>query len=157
MRKVDFARHRIVSIIVIGAFMTMLVASVAVPMLPAARAAQTWNVYLNNDFYVPKNINIQIGDTVVWTTNVTMLHTVTSDTGAWTQINFATAGDSGSHTFMSPGVYDYHCIYHVAFGMVGSVTVGGAIPEFSNALLVVTWMMALMIGIFVYRDRRSRK
>lgn len=149
--------HRVASIVAIGALLTMLGVSLAVPMLPTARAATTWNVYLNNYFYVPKNLNIEIGDTVVWTANVSTLHTVTSDTGAWTQMTFNGVGATGSHTFMTPGVFNYHCIYHSALGMTGSVTVGGAIPEFSNALLVVTWMMALIIGIFVYRDRRSRK
>ncbi len=150
-------RRKISSIMAVGTLLAILGVSMAIQMLPTARAATTWQVSVNSDFFSPKTLNIQVGDTVVWTSTVTAAHTVTSDTGAWTQINFNVPGDNGSHTFMSPGTYNYHCIYHVSVGMVGTIQVGGAVPEFSSSLVVVTSMMALFLGLFILRGRRSKE
>lgn len=141
--------------IVIAALLTMLSVSVAVPMLPTARAATTWHVYLNDYYFVPKVLNIQPGDTVVWTSNVTTLHTVTSNTSAWTEMSFSSVGATGSHTFTSGGTYDYHCRYHASFGMWGSVVVAGGIPEFSSLVSVVAGTMAAFVALFLVRERRS--
>ncbi len=69
----------------------------------------------------PSSLTINVGDTVVWT-NAGGIHTVTGD-GADPICGDGTVATSCSHTFNSAGTFGYHCIPHVGFGMVGSVTV----------------------------------
>ncbi len=81
------------------------------------------------DAYSPAELTVEVGTTVTWTNNDTVLHTVTS--GA-SENNVATADglfDSGfldpgatwSYTFTEEGVFDYHCTPHP--WMIGKVTV----------------------------------
>ena len=87
--------------------------------------------------YSPMNVEIESGQTVVWV-NIGGTHDVNgveSSTGAaWSNPESfsigAVSGNMsgvciGSHTFTTPGVYDYDCSIgnHAALGMVGTVTV----------------------------------
>jgi plastocyanin len=63
---------------------------------------------------------IGINNTVVWTNDDSVVHTVTSlsvPSGASTfnsgNIN---AGSTSSHTFSTPGVYKYYCVIHPWMG-----------------------------------------
>ena len=81
---------------------------------------------------------IKVGTIVRWTNNGTVTHTTTSDAGvtpAWSSGDLAaptpgggyggggTPGGSYSVTFTQPGSYSYHCAYHAAQGMTGTITV----------------------------------
>ena len=59
--------------------------------------------------------------TVTWTNPSGVLHTTTSNSGVWSGDLFP--GDTFTFTFMSPGVYNYHCVFHVSLGMSGTITV----------------------------------
>ncbi len=97
----------------------------------AGALAATHNVGLSGLNFVPKDITIVEGDTVIWTHSGTMSHTVTEDLGAFSQpLNSAnptvTVVFDTAFLAANPRVnnrYDYHCIPHQSFGMVGSVTV----------------------------------
>ena len=87
-----------------------------------------------NECYVPSDLAIRAGDTVSWTNDDSVPHTVTAgalradvnlvgedypggfDSGIMAQ------GGSFDHTFGSPGEYPYFCILHP--WMSGTVTVG---------------------------------
>ncbi|MBI4880571.1 MAG: hypothetical protein HY812_13075 [Planctomycetes bacterium] len=106
---------------------SLLVLVVSTANAPAA----THNVGLSGLNFVPKDITVAEGDTVVWTHSGAMSHTVTEDLGAFNQpLNSAnptvTVVFSTAFLAANPRVnnrYDYHCIPHQSFGMVGSVTV----------------------------------
>jgi len=66
---------------------------------------------------------IGINNTVIWTNDDSMPHTVTSTSGAFDSGNMA-PGQTFSYTFTSPGTYNYFCTYHS--WMKGSVTVLGS-------------------------------
>ena len=70
--------------------------------------------------FLPEDLTINVGDTVVWTNNDDSPHTVTADDDEFNSGNLA-EGATWSYTFTEAGTYDYHCNYHSS--MTGSVTV----------------------------------
>lgn len=90
--------------------------------------------------YRPDPVEIQVGDTVVWTNDDNIDHTVTSGTQREQGVpgveeggdarpdgvfdgTLATKGDTFEFTFEEPGRYDYFCAIHA--GMTGTVEVSG--------------------------------
>jgi plastocyanin len=88
---------------------------------PAAAGAATVDVEILGDSYKPASVTIASGDTVNWTNKDPYPHTVTSDDGSFQSSGDLGMGQSHSSTFMSPGTFAYHCVYH-SF-MTGTVTV----------------------------------
>jgi plastocyanin len=72
--------------------------------------------------FSPSTITVTVGTTLTWKNNDGIAHTSTSDTGVWDTGNLA-AGGSSSTTFNTAGTFPYHCTYHVAMGMKGTVIV----------------------------------
>jgi plastocyanin len=72
--------------------------------------------------YAPDNLTVVIGvnNTVTWTNDDSSIHTVTANDGSFDS-GYLNPGDSYTHTFTAPGVYEYHCQLHP--WMVGYVTV----------------------------------
>jgi plastocyanin len=91
-----------------------------------------------NFFYSPANLTVDPGDTIrfQW---VEGNHPTRSTTGPWTtEVSFPLTVNPGEQTFdlvlTAPGVYNYECIFHIALGMIGSITVvGDPIPTCSTA------------------------
>lgn len=77
-------------------------------------------------FYIPLNLEIDAGTTVVWVNNDTVLHTVQSIDeegniiGLFNSAALAT-GERFTHTFDEEGAYHYYCSLHP--WRVGQVTV----------------------------------
>lgn len=88
---------------------------------PAAHAA-TISVAIQNYAFQPSALNVQVGDTVVWTNYDDAPHTVTTSSGP-EQISSPTLqkGQSFSFKFTKPGTYKYYCAVHPE--MTASVTV----------------------------------
>ena len=70
--------------------------------------------------FVPAEVNIKVGETVVWTNEDTAPHTVESSDGTLRSDELA-KDDTYSHTFTKAGKYDYICGIHPS--MKGSVAV----------------------------------
>jgi len=83
---------------------------------------------VNSPGYTPTDITIVIGEnnTVRWTNNDNMPHTVTAADGSFDSGNM-NAGDTFTHTFNSAGTFAYLCVYH--HWMHGSVTVIGSATQ----------------------------
>jgi plastocyanin len=70
------------------------------------------------------NVSISAGTAVRWVNVGAMLHTVTPDGHTeWTSANLGGNGATFTHTFDTPGTYDYYCDPHLANGMTGTITV----------------------------------
>lgn len=70
------------------------------------------------------NLVISAGTAVRWVNAGVMLHTVTPDGHTeWTATNLGSNGSTFTHTFDTPGTYEYYCEPHVGSGMTGTVTV----------------------------------
>lgn len=57
-----------------------------------------------------------------------------ADAEPWRTDLLTDEGETVSHTFETPGVYDYYCTPHEALGMVGTVIVGEPDPHDQSAL-----------------------
>jgi YVTN family beta-propeller protein len=73
-----------------------------------------------NGFTFQDSVTINEGQTVTWTNNDAVPHTVSADNGTWTSGEIA-AGKSFSHRFDAPGTFSYHCEIHPA--MEGTIIV----------------------------------
>jgi len=67
----------------------------------------------NSTGFTPSVITVVVGvnNTVSWTNNDSVAHTVTADDGSFSSGNM-NPGDTFLWTFTSPGTYTYHCSYH---------------------------------------------
>ncbi|MDO8669605.1 MAG: cupredoxin family copper-binding protein [Candidatus Buchananbacteria bacterium] len=72
------------------------------------------NVTLSGFAFNPKIITIKKGDTIIWTNQDPVGHTVTSDPGS--AVNFSSStldkGDTYRMTFNAVGTFNYHCSPH---------------------------------------------
>ncbi len=97
-------------------------------ILPANLLAQaTHYVAVTSNVYTPKNITVNVGDTVVWTCTQGR-HNVNGNTSTFPNNAEGFGNSLGSnwtfkHVFKRTGKNDYQCDPHVGFGMVGTVTV----------------------------------
>ena len=90
------------------------------PTGPAGAALpQTSHTDISN--YRFSDVTIKTGDTVIWTNQDSVFHTVTSDSGTELNSPQLANGQTYSHTFTVAGVYTYHCTMHPS--MTGEVTV----------------------------------
>jgi len=87
-------------------------------------SAATVNVDLKNAAFAPRNLTINVGDTVVWTNKDGFVHDVNSDTAIFSSgaAGSLAPGATFSYTFSATGTYPYHCIVH-APAMVGTIKV----------------------------------
>ena len=102
------------------------IAVLALLLVPPAARGATVQVTVRNFEFSPAVVDIQVGDTVVWT-NVDGFHSVISDDGT-SFSNTAGSGWTFSHTFDMAGSFPYHCGVHPSI-MQGTVNVsGGSAP-----------------------------
>ncbi len=75
-------------------------------------ASADYNIDIINFVYEPVELNIKVGESVMWTNQDSARHTVTSDSGNELDSALLSKGDSYSHTFTEAGTYAYHCTPH---------------------------------------------
>lgn len=100
-------------------------------------------------WFQPRGLLIERGQTVKWlNTDVGNVHTTTAyhpsnqgkplripaDATGWNS-GYLLPGESYSHTFDEPGVYDYFCMPHEPAGMVGRIIVQAPEQGAQNARL----------------------
>ncbi|MES1243588.1 MAG: plastocyanin/azurin family copper-binding protein [Acidobacteriota bacterium] len=95
-------------------------------LAPAAARAATIQVTVRNFEFSPAVVNIQPGDTVVWT-NTGGTHNVASDDGTSFSNELKAAPWTFSHKFNANGSFPYHCEMHPTV-MQGTVNVGATLP-----------------------------
>lgn len=83
--------------------------------------AATHSVSVVNRTFEPQNVTIQAGDSVIWTNNDIMPHTVTATDGSFDS-DFLAVGAQFAHHFDSSGTFSYICQYHS--NMTGVIQVG---------------------------------
>jgi plastocyanin len=76
--------------------------------------------FLGNRAYMPAELNIAPGTTVMWINADSTTHTSVSDAAGWNSGNIAPGGQF-SFAFQNAGTFQYHCAIHP--GMVGTVVV----------------------------------
>jgi plastocyanin len=96
------------------------------------QAGRQVEVVMRNITYMPQEITVPPGTTVVWTNEDSFEHTVTSGTrgnpsGLFDQS--AAAGASFSFTFDEPGTYNYYCRIHSTMNGTVIVKEGASLPS----------------------------
>jgi plastocyanin len=108
----------------------IVLALLVAPILAGPAFAQGGQVQVSAvDFqFQPQTVTINAGDTVVWTNNGQVQHTVTADDNSFDS-GLLSPGQTFSQTFNTPGTFPYHCSIHGAaggIGMSGTVVVQAA-------------------------------
>jgi plastocyanin len=99
---------------------------------PAPGAAATAAVSIVDFGFTPASLTVAAGTTVTWTNTGAVIHSVTSDTGAFDSSPSCPGGacinpgSSYSHVFAQAGTFAYHCKVHP--NMHGTVIVNAAAP-----------------------------
>jgi plastocyanin len=132
------------SLILATALVLIVVASIAVPLLPRAGAV-TQSVDIKNFAFTPGSITIAPGDSVTWTNSDGTTHTVTGS--GWASGNIAN-GATYTHQFNTTGDFDYKCSIHQS--MTGIVHVGsGTTPPSKPLLSGITLIAVIVVAIIV--------
>jgi plastocyanin len=86
------------------------------------------DVTIKNFAYTPKDIEVKDGDTVVWTSEDGVAHTVTADAGEFDSGDIVKGDPPFEHTFKTASTdpIKYHCDHHGS--MKGSVKVTASKP-----------------------------
>ena len=105
-------------------------AMLAMSLLLLASAGPAWaaghSVSAVDFRFVPATITIDAGDSITWTNDSTdNPHTVTPDSGGFSDCGNLNPGQSCTRSFSSPETIKYHCTYHQSLGMVGTIVVQG--------------------------------
>lgn len=72
---------------------------------------QVHEVTIDATSYSPRNLEVRVGDTVIWTNHDLLVHTVTARNGTFDSTDIA-AGASWRTEVPRPGGFDYFCLYH---------------------------------------------
>ncbi len=88
---------------------------------PQAAALKTIRATISGFAFNPPTLEVNKGDTVIWTQLDSAPHTVTSDSGTTLQSDALFSGQTYSHTFTETGTFPYHCNPHPS--MKGTVVV----------------------------------
>lgn len=108
-----------------GLFLAILALALSTGLPSAVRAA-TVHVTVGgaSASFSPQTVNIQPGDTVVWT-NAGGFHDAVADDGGFSSGPPSDSAWSFQHTFPAAGTFGYHCTVHGApgAGMFGTVVV----------------------------------
>ncbi len=75
--------------------------------------------------FVPSAATVKVGDVVGWTNIGNVVHNVTFDNSQVPSSETMNGGDKYEVKFSKAGTYHYVCTFHVAAGMVGTITVTG--------------------------------
>ena len=124
----------------------------------------------NGQFYDPANVTVVMGmnNTVVWTNNDSTNHTVVALDGSFSAT--LQPGQTFTHTFTVPGVYNYHCTIHPF--MEGSVVVlagstaststattstsSNSVPEFPFGPIAVVVTTSLVLAAYLVARQTKR-
>ena len=74
--------------------------------------AESHKVIINNMAFNPASVTISTGDTVEWTNQMTMDHTVTPDKSEFPSSGHIKPQATFLHTFSARGSVAYHCQIH---------------------------------------------
>ena len=109
----------LITILLFATSISMMAAAVLAQQSGATASARR-SVAIKDMQFNPATLEINVGDTVVWTNNDDRDHTVVGPTGSFKSENLR-AGASYSYQFTKAGTFGYGCSYHPR--MKGTITV----------------------------------
>jgi len=109
---------------------------------PLRTHAAEFAVRVEDSYYDPFQLAIEVGDTVTWTGFGGQDHSVTADDNLFNAL--VLFGETFSYTFLEPGVYPYFCENHGnagGGGMSGTIVVSAPGPNRAPARPTNEWPM----------------
>src|ERR1700730_9123933 len=100
---------------------TAVALSVALPSTALAQDAPS--VSVQDNLFVPKQAEIVAGDSLIWSHDGAVQHTITADDGSFDS-GIINPGDTFAFTFDASGTYPYYCQIHGAPGGIGMAGMG---------------------------------
>ena len=98
-------------------------------VIHVAGASQIHEISISNMMFIPAELNINVGDTVRWTNNDAMPHTVTATGNEFDSGNLS-SGETFMFVFTADGAFPYVCAYHSNMsGVINVGTTGGGESE----------------------------
>jgi plastocyanin len=85
---------------------------------PSGTGGQAINI--ESFLFNPDSLTIKVGETVTWTNNDSVSHTITEDKGVFDSGSI-NSGATFSFTFKTAGTFSYHCTIHSS--MTGKIIV----------------------------------
>lgn len=82
---------------------------------------ENFEIEISDFEYSPRTLTIKTGESVTWTNQDSVSHTVTSDSGNELDSELLSNGEAYTHTFNTAGNYEYHCTPHP--NMKGTIVV----------------------------------
>ncbi len=79
----------------------------------AASSGATINIEIGDNFFNPKTVTANVGDTIVWTNNGRNPHDVTAGNGSFMSPRRLAPGTTFSYTVTTAGTFAYQCTIHV--------------------------------------------
>jgi plastocyanin len=79
-------------------------------------------VVMSSSSFNPATLTVAKGTTVTWRNDDGVVHTSTSDNTGWDTGDMQ-RGANRTTAFNTAGTFKYHCTYHRAMGMVGTIIV----------------------------------
>jgi len=112
-------------------FLILILGAAIIMSAPAVLAA-THDVTVGNNFFEPKELTIQPGDTVRWTnpSDMARSHDVTADDGSFNSVTaseFVFEVTFDTVRFDTPGTIPYHCTVHSRSAASGGTVQNGTI------------------------------
>jgi plastocyanin len=80
-------------------------------------------VFMQGYSFNPITITVPVNTTITWYNKGNMNHTATSNDSTLFNSGAIVPGAAYSYKFTTPGTYPYYCIYHIQYGMTGTVVV----------------------------------
>jgi plastocyanin len=91
-----------------------------------AHKASSTSVTIQDFFFSPGSVTVDVGDTVTWRNSGQAPHNATANDGSFKTPDLNN-GQSASHTFSSPGTFSYICTIHPNMhGTVRVLSAGGS-------------------------------
>ena len=79
-------------------------------------------VVMGSSSFNPATLTVARGTTITWRNDDSSVHTATSDITGWDTGDMP-RGATKTTLFSTAGAFKYHCTYHRAMGMVGTIIV----------------------------------
>jgi len=100
------------SVIAAAVFGAIVGSGLAGGVLVARAQTSSSAVEIHNFTFTPQTLTVKAGTTVTWTNKDDTPHGIASANNAFTRSKAMDTDDSYSHTFNTPGTYQYFCYVH---------------------------------------------
>ncbi len=114
------------------------------------------NIDIAGFAFSPDSLEINVGDSVLWTNSDAAPHTTTTDdAGATWDSGTLTTGMSWGMTYNTPGVFPYHCDIHPSMTAILVVKAAEPVPGLGIAGFFILGLLITATGTYIIRRNKT--